>query len=45
MRWNRAITSVWVYDNTWPMCRLPLAVGGGVSIANTSARGLVRSKR
>jgi hypothetical protein len=32
MRWKRAMTSVWVYEKTWPMCSEPDAVGGGVSM-------------
>src|SRR3954452_19544406 len=43
MRWKRAIVSVWVYENTWPTCSEPLTVGGGVSIAYTCSRLLVRS--
>src|SRR6186713_2067016 len=43
MRWNRATVSVWVYEKTCPMCSSPDTVGGGVSIAYTSARALLRS--
>ena len=32
------MTSVWVYEKTWPTCSEPLTVGGGVSIEKTSAR-------
>jgi len=32
MRWKRAMTSVCVYEKTWPMCSDPETVGGGVSI-------------
>jgi hypothetical protein len=32
IRWNRATTSVWVKEKTWPMCSDPLTVSGGVSI-------------
>src|SRR4051812_30204656 len=35
--------SVWVYENACPMWRSPDTVGGGVSIAYTSARSLDRS--
>jgi hypothetical protein len=42
---KRAMVSVWVYEKTWPTCSDPLTVGGGVSIANTSCRGLDLSKR
>jgi imidazole glycerol phosphate synthase subunit HisF len=45
MRQNRAVMSVWVYEQQWPMCRLPLTVGGGVSIEYTSSRRFERSKR
>ena len=30
------MTSVWVYEKTWPTCSEPLTVGGGVSIAYTA---------
>jgi hypothetical protein len=33
IRWKRAIVSVWVNEQTCPMCRDPLTVSGGVSIA------------
>src|ERR1700686_2607509 len=45
MRWYRAMTSVCVYEKTWPTCSDPLTVGGGVSIEKISDRGRVRSKR
>src|SRR5438552_11412327 len=45
MRWNRAMMSVCVNENTWPTCSDPLTVGGGVSIEKISARDRVRSKR
>ena len=38
IRWKRATVSVWVYEKTCPMCSSPDTVGGGVSIAYTSAR-------
>jgi hypothetical protein len=43
MRWNRAMVSVWVNEQTCPMCSLPLTVSGGVSMAKTSPRDLERS--
>src|SRR4051812_20584688 len=45
MRWKRAIRSVCVKENTCPTWSDPLTVGGGVSMAYTSARGRVRSNR
>jgi hypothetical protein len=33
MRWYRATMSVWVNEQAWPMCSLPLTVSGGVSMA------------
>ena len=39
------MTSVCVYEKTWPTWSEPLTVGGGVSIEYTSSRGRVRSKR
>src|SRR4051794_11984545 len=45
MRQNRAVMSVWVYEQTCPMCSAPLTVGGGVSIEYTSARVFERSNR
>ena len=44
MRWNRAMRSVCVNENTCPTCSEPLTVGGGVSIEYTSLRGRDRSK-
>jgi hypothetical protein len=32
IRWKRAITSVWVKENAWPRCSVPLAVSGGEPI-------------
>jgi hypothetical protein len=43
MRWNRATVSVWVNEQTCPICSFPLTVSGGVSMAKTSPRGLERS--
>src|SRR5215831_20230242 len=43
MRWNRAMVSVWVNEQTCPMCSFPLTVSGGVSIAKTSPRAAERS--
>src|SRR5215469_19626 len=43
MRWNRAMQSVWVNEQTCPMCSFPLTVSGGVSMAKTSPRAEVRS--
>jgi hypothetical protein len=37
--------SVWVYEHTDPTCRVPLAVGGGVSIAKICSRVFERSNR
>ena len=37
------MVSVWVNEQTCPMCSFPLTVSGGVSMAKTSARGLERS--
>lgn len=39
------MASVWAYPKTDPMWRLPLTVGGGVSIEKISARDFVRSNR
>jgi hypothetical protein len=39
------MVSVWVYEQTWPGCRVPDTVGGGVSIEKIWSRVLVRSKR
>jgi len=38
------MVSVWVYEKTWPTCSEPLTVGGGVSMENTSALSMERSK-
>src|SRR5262249_5569763 len=43
MRWNRAMVSVWVNEQTCPMCSFPLTVSGGVSIAKTSPRAAERA--
>src|ERR1700758_1887633 len=43
MRWYRATMSVWLNEQTCPMCSLPLTVSGGVSMAKTSPRGAERS--
>src|SRR5215471_20343654 len=43
MRWNRATVSVWVNEQTCPMCSFPLTVSGGVSMAYTSPRDAERS--
>jgi hypothetical protein len=40
IRWNRAIVSVWVNEQTCPMCSAPLTVSGGVSMEKTASRGL-----
>src|SRR5882757_5415668 len=43
MRWNRAMVSVWVNEQTCPMCSAPLTVSGGVSMEKTASRwGLPR---
>lgn len=39
IRWNRAIVSVWVNEQTCPMCSAPLTVSGGVSMEKTASRG------
>src|SRR5690242_19029904 len=39
------MTSVCVYENTWPTCSEPLTVGGGVSIEYTWSRGRLRSNQ
>jgi hypothetical protein len=33
MRWYRATKSVWLNEQTCPMCSFPLTVSGGVSMA------------
>jgi hypothetical protein len=33
MRWYRATMSVWLNEQTCPMCSFPLTVSGGVSMA------------
>jgi len=43
MRWYRATMSVWLNEQTCPMCSRPLTVSGGVSMAKTSPRGAERS--
>src|SRR5262247_1090048 len=43
MRWKRATVSVWVNEQTCPMCSFPLTVSGGVSMAKTSPRAAERS--
>src|SRR5215470_19415438 len=43
MRWYRATMSVWLNEQTCPMCSFPLTVSGGVSMAWTSPRDAERS--
>src|SRR6266700_8354810 len=43
MRWYRATKSVWLNEQTCPMCSFPLTVSGGVSMAKTSPRDAERS--
>src|SRR5229473_5068356 len=43
MRWYRATMSVWLNEQTCPMCSFPLTVSGGVSMAKTSPRDAERS--